>query len=70
MSDDPVTKVEIIRNQDDPNSYLLTIEVEGEGMTKEEALEIARARLARLRQFGMRVNSMVVTENARAADRR
>lgn len=61
--DNPVTKVEVIRNQDNPKSYLLTIEVEA--MTEEEALKIALARVDRLRRFGVRVNATVVSENAR-----
>lgn len=63
--DNPVTKVEVIRNQDDPRKYLLTIEVEGEDMSKEEALKIALARIDRLRRFGVRVGVTVVSENAR-----
>lgn len=65
MPDNPVTKVEVIRNQDDPRKYLLTIEVEGEDMSKEEALKIALARVDRLRRFGVRVGVTVVSENAR-----
>lgn len=61
--DNPVTKVEVIRNQDDPKKFLLTIEVEG--LSREEALKIALARIDRLRQFGVRVNATVVSENAR-----
>lgn len=61
--DNPVTKVEVLRNQDDPKKFLLTIEVEG--LTPEEAVEIALARIERLRQFGVRVNATVVSENAR-----
>lgn len=65
MPDNPVTKVEVIRNQDDPRKYLLTIEVEGEDMTKEEAVRIALARVDRLRRCGVRVGVTVVSENAR-----
>lgn len=63
MPDNPVTKVEVIRNQDDPRKYLLTIEVEA--MTEEEALNIALSRIDRLRRLGVRVGVTVVSENAR-----
>ena len=61
--DNPVTKVEVLRNQDDPKKFLLTIEVKGS--SREEAVKIALARIERLRQCGVRVSATVVSENAR-----
>lgn len=63
--DNPVTKVEVLRNQDDPKKFLLTIEVEGS--SREEAVKITLARIERLRQCGLRVSATVVecSENAR-----